>query len=46
MVDRLIEWLIAHPLEGVALLAGLSIAVGLLLVPRFHQLTGNNHPRC
>ncbi len=46
MVDTLIIWLIAHPLQGVAILAGFSIAAGLLLIPRATILTGDNHPRC
>lgn len=46
MVDTLIMWLIAHPLQGVAILAGVSIAAGLLLIPGATVLTGENHPRC
>jgi hypothetical protein len=46
VVDTLIIWLIAHPLQGVAILAGFSIAAGLLLIPRATILTGDNHPRC
>ena len=46
MVDDLLSWLIAHPLRWVALLAALSVGIGLLLTPRLHTLTGGNHPRC
>ncbi len=46
MVDDLLVWLMAHPLQGVAILAGISIGVGLTLIPRLHVLTGSNHPRC
>jgi hypothetical protein len=46
VVDTFVIWLIAHPLQGVAILAGVSIATGLLLIPRATVLTGENHPRC
>jgi hypothetical protein len=46
VIDLFIAWLIAHPLQGVAAFAGISVAAGLLLVPRSTVLTGNNHPRC
>ncbi len=46
MVDHFIVWLMGHPLQGVALLAAIAIATGLLLIPRIEELTGDNHPRC
>ncbi len=46
MIDLFVAWFIAHPLQGVAALAGVSIAAGLWLIPRGTILTGNNHPRC
>jgi len=46
MLDKCLIWLIAHPLQGVALLAGVSIVAGLLLIPRATVLTPDNHPRC
>jgi hypothetical protein len=46
MIDVVITWMLANPLEAVAALAGLGIAVGLMLVPGLHEITGHNHPRC
>jgi hypothetical protein len=46
MLDTCLIWLIAHPLQGVAILAGVSIAAGLMLIPRGTSLTPDNHPRC
>ena len=46
MAGVLLSWVMVHPLETVAVLAALSIGVGLTLVPRPHVLTGSNHPRC
>jgi hypothetical protein len=46
MIDVVISWMLANPLQGVAALAGLGIAVGLLLVPGLHEITSQNHPRC
>ncbi len=45
MIDVAVAWLLANPLQGVAALAALGIAVGLLLVPALHELTGHGHPR-
>jgi hypothetical protein len=46
MIDFVITWMLANPLQGVAALAGIGIGVGLLLVPGLHELTGHGHPRC
>ncbi len=46
MIDTAIAWLMAHPLQGVGGLAVLSIIVGLVLVPRVHEITDHGHPRC
>ncbi len=46
MVDSAIAWLLAHPLEGVGGLCVMSVLVGLLLVPRVHELADRGHPRC
>jgi len=46
MVDTALIWLMAHPLQGVAIFAGVSICAGLLLIPRATVLTQDNHPRC
>ena len=46
MIDAVITWLLNNPLQGVAALAGFSIAVGLLLVPGLHEIAGHGHPRC
>jgi len=45
MIDVAVAWLQANPLQFVAALAALGIAVGLLLVPAHHEVTGHNHPR-
>ncbi len=44
MIEAAVAWLQANPLQGVAALAALGIAVGLLLVPASHEVTGQNHP--
>ena len=46
MIDDMIAWLMAHPLEGVGGLALLSIGFGLLLIPRVHEIAQHGHPRC
>jgi len=46
MVETCLIWLMAHPLHCVAILAGVAIAAGLLLIPRATVLTPDNHPRC
>ena len=45
MIDVAVAWLLANPLQGVAALAALGIAVGLVLVPALHEVTGHGHPR-
>jgi hypothetical protein len=46
MIEFLITWMCDNPLQGVAALAGLSIVVGLVLIPGLHELAGHGHPRC
>ena len=45
VISVAVAWLLANPLQGVAALAAVGIAVGLLLVPALHEVTGHNHPR-
>ncbi len=45
LIEVAVAWLLANPLQGVAALAGFGIAVGLLLVPALHEVTGHGHPR-
>ena len=40
-----VAWLLANPLQGVAALAAVAVAVGLLLVPARHEFSSHNHPR-
>ncbi len=46
MIDIATVWLMAHPLTGVGGLAVLSILIGLVLVPRVHEVVQHGHPRC
>lgn len=46
MLDVAIAWLLAHPLAGVGGLAVVSALIGLLLVPRMHEIADHGHPRC
>ncbi len=46
LIDLAIIWMQAHPLQCVAVLAGISIVSGLLFVPRVHEIAGHGHPRC
>ena len=46
MIDAVIVWMCTNPLQGVAALAGLSIVVGLVLIPGLHEISGHGHPRC
>jgi len=45
MLATACTWACHNPLWSVGILAGLSVAVGLLLVPNWHTLSGDNHPR-
>ena len=46
MIDDVIVWLMANPLEGVAGLAVFSVLIGALLIPRVHDIAHHGHPRC
>ncbi len=46
MVDRCLIWAFAHPLEAVGALAGLGALIGIVLIPRVHELAGHGPPRC
>ncbi len=46
MLDFAITWALQNPLPCVGLLVGLSVAVGLLLVPSLYEVSGRGHPRC
>ncbi len=45
MIDHVVTWLIAYPLQGVVVLAVFAGGVGALLVPKVHELVGHGHPR-
>ncbi len=46
MIDLAVTWLQAHPLEGVAALASLGIAVALAVIPGLALIERHGHPRC
>lgn len=46
MIEAAITWVMHHPLEGVAVLAVLSVVIGLVLVPGLHEVTDHGHPKC
>jgi hypothetical protein len=46
MIDTVISWAMHNPLQGVAVLAVVSIAVGLILVPSMHEISGHGPPKC
>jgi ElaB/YqjD/DUF883 family membrane-anchored ribosome-binding protein len=46
MLELAFTWLQTHPLQGVAILAGLGIVVGLVLIPGLHLLHRHGHPTC
>ncbi len=46
MVDLALLWALHNPLQCVAVLAGLSILIGLFLVPRLREISDHGHPRC
>ena len=45
MIDYVVTWLLAYPLAGVAVLAGLAAGLGVMLLPKMHELTQHGHPR-
>jgi hypothetical protein len=46
MIDAAITWAMHNPLQSVAVLAGVSIAIGLILVPSMHEVAGHGPPKC
>ena len=46
MVVAVLSWGLNNPLQWVAGLAVGAILVGLLLVPRLHEISRHGHPRC
>jgi hypothetical protein len=46
MLNEFVIWLCAHPLQFVGGLIAFSGAVGLLLIPKLHELHDHGHPRC
>jgi len=46
VIDACIAWLLGHPLEGVAALALLAVAISVIAIPRLHEVTDHGHPRC
>jgi hypothetical protein len=46
MFEAAVTWILAHPLQSVGGLAGLSILIGLFFIPGLHDVTGHGHPRC
>jgi hypothetical protein len=46
MVNHVVIWLCAHPLEWAGLLAFVGVLVGAMLIPRLHELADHHPPRC
>ncbi len=46
MIDTVITWMLHNPLQAVGVLAATSVVIGLVLIPRFHEISGHGHPRC
>jgi hypothetical protein len=46
MVDAVVAWLLAHPLQGVGVLALMAILIGVVFIPRVHEIARHGHPRC
>jgi hypothetical protein len=46
MVNTVVMWVCAHPLEFVGGLAVGCALMGVLLIPRLSELPGHGHPRC
>jgi hypothetical protein len=45
VLDACLIWSLHNPLQCVAVLAGVSILVGVLLVP-LREICNHGHPRC
>ncbi len=46
MLEVAVTWVLGHPLQAVGCLAGLSIVIGLVAIPRgLHEATRQGHPR-
>jgi hypothetical protein len=45
MINELIMWMVAHPLEFVGLMACGGALFGLLLIPRIRDVCDHGHPR-
>jgi hypothetical protein len=45
MLNEVVMWVVAHPLEFVGLLAGCCALGGLLLIPRIRDVCDHGHPR-
>jgi hypothetical protein len=45
MMDAAFVWSLHNPLQCVAVLAILSVVIGLLLVPRVRDICEHGHPR-
>ncbi len=46
MLNIVVMWMCAHPLQFVGGLMAISAAVGLAFVPRLHEVHDCGHPRC
>jgi hypothetical protein len=46
LIDDAIVWSLHNPLQCVAALAAGAILIGLMLVPRLHDIADHGHPRC
>jgi hypothetical protein len=46
MVNTVVMWMCAHPLEFVGGLCAACALLGVLLIPRLSELPGHGHPRC
>jgi hypothetical protein len=46
MVNTVVMWMCAHPLEFVGGLSAACALIGLLLIPKFSELPRHGHPRC
>jgi hypothetical protein len=45
MIDFVITWMCHNPLQAVAVLAGGSAVIGLLLAPGLAEVARHGHPR-
>jgi hypothetical protein len=46
MLNFVVPWLQAHPLQGVATLAGIAVICALTLIPGLALIGRHGHPRC